>query len=174
MMDDDEPFEYDSDVEEAVGGTDEEDQDADSDGSKREVETIVIDDDSDEELQAPPEPLHKPFKGKLSSRKQYLADVEALAEELGSPNGVHVKSEWRAVLEGLRRDWGVLADLCVFPFLPQTFRSKATSRSSSRSFILPSARGSNSSSCSPNWQATRTRTTFSASPRARLGRTSRA
>lgn len=73
---------------------------------EKEVETIVIDDDSDEELEAPPEPLHKPFKGKLSSRKQYLADVGALVEEFGSAEGVHVKSEWRVLgLESGLRSW---------------------------------------------------------------------
>ncbi|KAI5478234.1 ubiquitin-conjugating enzyme E2 Q [Pseudohyphozyma bogoriensis] len=96
--DDDQLFEYedfdDDDQEEhhdARGGERDDAMDADDEeGQQQATQTIIIDDSDDEQL-PPPEPTGPP-KGKLSSRKLYLADVEALCARHGSPSGELVKN----------------------------------------------------------------------------------
>ena len=98
--DDEEPFEYDSDVEsvrpvQSDSGMDVEEQDQrQEEPAPHQYIVISSDGEDDEHPQTPPEPVKPAVKGKLSSRKQFQADVAHLAERysLGSNELVRGKS----------------------------------------------------------------------------------
>lgn len=87
--DDDEPFEYDSDVPsvEVVQSDHGMDLDEQEQPGEDDDDCIVLSSDHDEEddqPQTPPEPIRPQVKGKLTSRKQFQADVAHLGERFSA------------------------------------------------------------------------------------------
>lgn len=93
---DEEMFVYESDDEPVVNEPiviedDEEEEDEEGDVTAKPAETITIyDDDLGSDLdEPPPEPVSRP-KGKITSRKQYMNDVEMLLARYGAHDGEQV------------------------------------------------------------------------------------
>ncbi|ORY89473.1 hypothetical protein BCR35DRAFT_300675, partial [Leucosporidium creatinivorum] len=89
--DDEEPFEYDSDVNSVEIVQSDHGMDVDEDEQQQPGDDddgcIVLSsdhDDDDEQPQTPPEPIRPALKGKLTSRKQFQADVAHLGERFSA------------------------------------------------------------------------------------------
>lgn len=100
--DDEAPFEYESDADSA-GAVDTDTDLGAGDGAAAQAggrgEFIIIDDtdEDDGNTQTPPEPVIKPApKGKLTSRRQFVHDLEALGEQFSSTS--------QGTVRGFRRD----------------------------------------------------------------------
>ncbi|GAA5893568.1 uncharacterized protein JCM6883_003563 [Sporobolomyces salmoneus] len=105
-FDEDEPFEYESDIGSAEmnqeDGQDEEDQlesDQDEDmasgqRAKEPTDVLVLSSDSEQEGTpvAPPEQPKAPSKGKMTARKQFAADVASLSERFGATQDLTVQN----------------------------------------------------------------------------------
>lgn len=91
--DDDEPFEYDSDVPSVESVQSDHGMDLDEQREGGDDCIVLSSDDDDEQPQTPPEPIRPQQKGKLTSRKQFQADVAHLGERFSA--GIElVSGEW--------------------------------------------------------------------------------
>lgn len=85
--DEEEPFEYDSDVPSIKIVQSDQSMDLDeqpADGHDRCIVLSSDPEDDDEQPQTPPEPVRPQLKGKLTSRKQFQADVAHLGERFST------------------------------------------------------------------------------------------